>query len=100
MDDHTLKLILPAGDIPLGATVTKKNGEKLYTLLDRIRVFPAGEKGVEAPMPEVCEIVAVDGTRFITAPRCDANVVAATTELVWHVSVEALSSWLEETYEM
>lgn len=34
-----LKVILPAGEVPLGSKVSKRTGEKIYTLRDRLCVY-------------------------------------------------------------
>jgi len=81
-----IKVILPAAEIPLDSVVTKRTGEKEYTLRDRVRVF--GESG------ERREIVASGGSRFIVSPNGDANVVNADTELCWLTDREQLLAFL------
>lgn len=70
------KILLPANEIPLGSTVTKRTGEKPYTLKDRIRIF--GETG------DARELKATDGTRLLVSETGDANVVGGETELLWY----------------
>jgi|CXWL01.1.fsa_nt_gi phage-related protein len=43
--DQTIKVILAAGDIPDGATVTKVTGEQQFTLKRNLKIY--GEHGVE-----------------------------------------------------
>lgn len=84
-----IKVFLPARDIPLDSLVTKKGGGKKYTLRDRLRVF--GEDG--GPR----ELIATEGTKFIVAENGDANVVAATTELLWYAPEYQLMELLGES---
>ena len=73
--------------IPLESTVTKRTGEKEYTLRDRIRIFDG------AGVPKV--ILATDGARFIIAPNGDVTADAGTTPLLWHVERYRLLQFLE-----
>jgi hypothetical protein len=81
-----ITVLLAAADVPLEAKVTKRTGQKVYTLRDRLRVF--GEKG------ERREIVALDGTRFFVDDKGDANVIAGTTEVMWVTTRDTLVRWL------
>lgn len=82
---RTLKIILPAGEIPLGSTVTKKTGTKEYLLKDRLRVF--GETGDRR------EIVAQPGCVFLVSEG-DANAIPSTTEMLWTCQDWQLERWL------
>ncbi len=82
-----MRVLLPAGDIPIGATVTKRTGEKPYILRDKITIYTEPKQ----------EIKAGDQARFLVGENGDANVVAMTTELLWTVSEDELSDYLEGT---
>jgi len=79
MTERLYKLLLHAREIPPGATVTKRTGEKKYVLRDQIKVYRA--------QGDVQEIRALDGTRFLVGPSGDIDVVGSETELVWHASL-------------
>jgi hypothetical protein len=82
-----MKIILPASDIPLGSIVTKRTGEKQYTIRNKIRIF--NENGIEK------EITSNDGTRFLVNKNGDANVINSNTELVWYTDKSTLINFLE-----
>jgi hypothetical protein len=82
-----MRVLLPAGDIPIGATVTKRTGEKPYILRDKITIYTEPKQ----------EIKAGDQARFLVGENGDANVVAMITELLWTVSEDELSDYLEGT---
>jgi hypothetical protein len=71
------KLILSANEIPFGSTVTKKTGEKKYTLREKIVVYNGSK--IIAPM----EIKAEPGVAFIVSENGDVNAIEDSTELVW-----------------
>jgi hypothetical protein len=108
MADHMnmeVKVLLPAGKIPVGATVTKKTGTKEYKLLDRLRVFPVALTKTERlaaqarnEKPVVQEIKAQPGVLFLV---CDgnANAILATTELMWTTTAERLCYHLKHTLD-
>jgi len=82
----TIKMVLPAGEIDLDATVTKVTGTKRYTLTDKISMYDAQGK----PTP----INAGDGTRFLVAGT-SINIVPATQELLWELDVDTALGFLE-----
>lgn len=84
-----ISVIMEASQVPLGAKVTKRTGEKIYTIRDRLRVF--GEKG------ERREIIAKGGTRFFVNDEGDANVISGTTTVVWVTDSDTLVRWLTRT---
>ncbi len=83
-----IRVILPAGKIPLGSDVTKKNGEKPYILRDRIRIFTQGE--------DKRELIAQEGTRILISETGDANAIPNTTDLVWHATRDDLDDYLAD----
>ena len=82
---------MEAQTIPVGATVTKKNGEKPYTIRDCVKIY-----GEEANQKE---LRADDGTRFLISANGDINIVAGDTELVWNVPNDVLYKFLYEIVE-
>jgi hypothetical protein len=84
-----MKVLMQAYDIPLESSVTKKNGEKKYTIRDRVKIF--GDTDPERQK----ELVADDGTRFLVSEKGDINVIAGETELVWHIEMERLHDFLD-----
>ncbi len=86
-----IKLILPAGEIPVGSVVTKKNGEKQYTLKDKIRIFDANQN--------TTTINASDGTKLLVADTGDANVIKDDVELVWEAEEYQVISYVENRIE-
>ena len=82
-----MRVLLPAGEIPIGATVTKRTGEKPYILRDQITIFTEPKQVIKAG----------DQARFLVGDNGDVNVVAMVTELLWTVSEDELSDYLEGT---
>jgi hypothetical protein len=87
MREMMLRVLMPAGEIPVGATVTKRTGEKPYILRDKITIYTEPKQ----------EIKAGDQARFLVGDNGDVNVVAMVTELLWTVSESQLSEFLEGT---
>jgi hypothetical protein len=83
-----IKLILPANQIPVESTVTKKTGDKKYTLRKELRVFSIDKTEQK--------IKAENGTVFIVSEKGDANAVSGTEELVWHATNNAALEFLQE----
>lgn len=82
-----IAVLLRAGDIPLRAQVTKRTGEKLYTLTDKIRIFDG--KGTQK------DVSADAGARFLVSSG-DVNVVGADTLLLWRTTRENLLAHLQD----
>lgn len=83
-----MKLILPANQIPEGATVTKRTGESEYCLRRSLKMYTAG-----AAMKE---IKADDGCVFLVGPSGNVNIHSGETELAWVVEENELYYWLDE----
>lgn len=96
-----VSILLPAGEIPLGATVTKRTGVKEYKLLDKLRVFPISESRAKrlerqaqgVPWEGAQEIKAQAGTRFLVCDG-DANAISTSTILVWKTTKAGVANWL------
>jgi hypothetical protein len=86
-----IKVLFLVEHIPLNSTVTKKTGNKRYTLRDKLRVF--NEDYIQQ------ELKAIDGTRFLVGDTGDANVVGSNTELVWIVDEEQFLQYLTDLLE-
>ena len=89
----TIKVILPAGQIPLGATVTNRTGRKEYVLQDPPRMFPTPNASFEAQV-----IKAELGVRFLVNDG-DANAIPNDLELVWFTTRDSLRYWLDPPTE-
>lgn len=91
-----IKVIMPAGELPNGARVTKKTGEKVYTLRDEVRMFAttsgAGDQAV------VHKLTAGEGARFIVGENGDGAAIPSTLELVWHTFENDLRHFLDERF--
>jgi hypothetical protein len=87
-----MKVLIPANEIPLGSTVTKKTGDKTYIIKNKIRIY--GDPSLQK------EIKADENVRFLVGN--DANIVMITdnTELLWHVSDMDLYYYLYEKTQM
>lgn len=80
----TYYVLLPIGEVPIGAKVTKKTGEKVYSVADKITLYGLG--GEIKPISPL-------GVRFmIPSEDCTGNISAAPLDLVvcWHASLEDL----------
>jgi hypothetical protein len=86
---NMMKLLIPIKDVPEGERVTKKTGEKLYTVRDRIRIF-SDDVNVRK------EIKADDGVRFLVNDNGDVNAVDAKSEYIWYVDVDTAAQWLSQ----
>jgi hypothetical protein len=82
-----MKVLIAVKEIPIGSTVTKKNGEKVYTVRDKIQFF--GEKG-QVINPE-------DGTRFLVAME-DISIVSGEKEVLWDATPRELYEYIQDKY--
>lgn len=88
-----MKILIPVGDVPIGSKITKKTGEKIYEVRDRIIIY--SEK--ECPKP-INELNASEGTRFLlsTDSQYSFAIVAVpeTLEVLWELSNDRLRQYL------
>ena len=99
-----IKVILPAGRIPQGATVTKRTGTKTYTLFDEIRIWPINatgsreEREAADPTAQVRFVKASPGTRFLMdiSRAGNASAIPMTLELIWATKESTLLSFLRK----
>ena len=88
-----MKMLMPAENIPLGQTVTKKNGEKPYTIRDCVKIYGDADPNRQR------ELKADDGTRFLISESGDINVINGDVELVWIVDDYDLYRFLYQIVE-
>lgn len=93
MEDDVFKLLLPAAEIPDGATVSKRTGEAEYVLKTSLKIF-AGKTGTTDQV-----IKAHDGAVFLVSPNGSINAYPGTTLIHWIVGEDELFRWLEERRE-
>lgn len=91
-----IKVLLPAGDIPLKSTVTLRTGEKRYVLTDEIKIYAKG-------LPEQTQtITAKEGAVFLIpldSSKGSINAISSNTLLLWHVEEKELKQWLDNRLE-
>lgn len=80
-----LKLVVPLSMVPSGEVVTKRNGEKPYTVAREIKIF-----GENPAVIKACEGVVYlsDGTQTYTA-------VKDSTEVVWQAHFAQVAKIIE-----
>lgn len=86
MYDRTFKLILPAKDIENESTVTKRTGQKEYTLIRSINIY--NNKGSKQT------IDAEKGAVFLADERGNFSAYSGDTELVWCLSYDELYNFV------
>jgi len=84
-DNRKFKLILPAGEIPLGATVSKVTGKAQYTLGVSLKVY--GLHKLNPNQTEPTEIKAGEGVVFLIDSG-KANAISTQTELIWYARAD------------
>lgn len=82
-----MKVVMHAGDIPDGATITKRTGQKEYTLKDKIVVYTDKESTAAAITLQT------PGVKYLTGDS-SINAVSSDVELVWHTDLTALHRYL------
>lgn len=85
-----MKVLIPAKDIPLGSIVTKKTGDKPYTIREGVKIYGTVEQQTTR------EIKCDDGTRFLVSAAGDINIVNSDTELLWHVCDDDLYFYMDK----
>lgn len=86
-----MKVLIAVRDIPVGSSVTKKTGDKPYTLRDDVKIYGSTQEQRET----LRELKADEGTRFLIAQNGDISIVSGDTELLWHVAERDLYQYLE-----
>lgn len=88
-----MKVIVKAKEIPIGSEVRKIGGEKLYELVNQIKIYQIEGK----PNQEI----KADNNAFFLVPKdrsFSISVVSGETELVWDVDPQDLYTWIEDNY--
>ena len=87
-----MKIILPAGEIPIGSRVTKRTGTSTFKLIDMVQIY-SDIKGEPSK-----KIRADEGVRFLIGVNGggDINAISDKTELCWITSRDELLDFLEE----
>ena len=91
-----LRLLLPAGEIPLKSTVTVRTGEKRYLLTNELKIYDKQDNGNRSTAQV---IKAKEGAVFLTPTdnvQGDINAVSSKTMLLWNVEEEVFEPWLYE----
>ena len=91
-----IRVLLPAGDIPLKSTVTVRAGEKRYLLGNELKIY------VEDLPGQSQTITAKEGAVFlipIDNPQCSIYAISSKTPLLWHVEEKELKQWLDNQLE-
>jgi len=83
-----IKVILPVGEIPLTATVTKINGTSKFTLAKTLRIFSQQKDKTQS-------FYAEEGTIFLVDNTADFTCVPTSKEFVWLAEEDELREWLE-----
>ncbi len=90
-----MKLLIEIGKVPIGSKITKRTGEKVYEVRDRIVIY--SEEGCTKP---INELKASPGTKLIVSadPQYSFAIVAVsdTLEVLWEVSEDRLRQYLDD----
>lgn len=90
-----MKLLIEIGKVPIGSKITKRTGDKIYEVCDKISIYSD-----EAVVKPVNELKASPGTKLLisTDPQYSFAIVAVpdTLEVLWEVSEDELRSYLDD----
>ncbi len=90
-----MKILLPIKEIPVLSKVTKRTGDKVYEVRDKIPIYGECDKPLN-------EIAASPGTRLLVAngPHNSFAIVAVpdTLEVMWDVSETELIEYIQKGY--
>lgn len=82
------KLLVSLYEVPNGAIVTKRTGEKNYTVQRSLRIFTEGESGLK-------EVKCDSGFVFLVQNNGDVNAVIESKEVCWHASEQDVRNLLD-----
>lgn len=85
-----IRIILPAGDIPDGSTVSKRTGEAKFTLVHKLVIYTYPQKEL-GKLPNVIQGFFINNSRSISQ-------VSPDTELVWYTTPDELLMCVEKSY--
>ena len=86
--EDTLRILLPAKDIPDQAHVTKRGGEQSFVLRHNLKLFMLADHPA----------IDVEGF-FLVTPKGSINQVKPETELLWSVSAEEFMDVIQTSWE-
>lgn len=88
-----MKLLIEIGKVPIGSKITKRTGEKIYEVRDKILIY--GGENCNHP-----ELKVSPGTKLIVTSDARysfaVEVVPDTLEIVWEVSEDRLRQYLDD----
>lgn len=84
-----MKIILKAGQIPVGSKVTKKTGSFVYLIKNTIRIFDEKFKDIRSG----------DDSRFLISSCGDINVIGSETEVVWLTDIYGAKRFIDNLLE-
>jgi hypothetical protein len=87
-----LYILVQAKYIPSGATVSMATGEKLYTLVDKLKIFHDSSLGPQETGPSLPKEIKIETGRILV-PKKDtatATLISPKKLLKWHVAKEDL----------
>ena len=83
-----MKVLIAVGRLPNGSSVTKRTGEKQYTVRREIRIWEVdGTAKV---------IKADESARFLVTAGGEINTMGAGVEVIWHATLEEVVALEEE----
>lgn len=82
----TLRVLLPAGQVPCGSVITKRTGTKEYTIRDSIRIHHKGW----------VQVIRSVGLRYLIAKGSDINVVDKATPLLAELTLDQIKEVMGE----
>ena len=90
-----MKLLIEIGKVPIGSKITKRTGEKIYEVRDKIPIYSEKET-----LKLTNELKASPGTKLLisTDPQYAFAIAAVpdTLEVLWEVSADELRSYLDD----
>ncbi len=96
--EDVLRVLLPVGMIPQGATVSKRGGEQTFTLAHGLRVYPVREaKGLRPESADPQQAMTIDG--FFLVSGLNINQVKEDLLVHWHVTTEDFVDTMQRSWE-
>lgn len=90
-----MKLLIEIGKVPIGSKITKRTGDKIYEVRDKIPIYSEKET-----LKLTNEVKAAQGTKLLIAidPQYAFAIAAVpdTLEVLWEVSENRLRQYLDE----
>jgi hypothetical protein len=90
-----MKLLIEIGKVPVGSKITKRTGEKIYEVRDKVSIYSEKETSKLTN-----ELVASTGTKLIVSidPQYSFAIASVpdTLEVLWEVSKDELRNYLDD----